>query len=462
MAICVKFSAEELLLATKGFFSNEAISISNIILDSREVCSQADLFIPIVGDRFDAHNFIIELLNGADKPGIICINESYYNSNVLPEYNYLIVPDTTVALQDLANFHRNRLSCKVIAITGSNGKTSTKDICYSLTSNIVGEQYVYATKKNTNNHIGVPINLLSLSEEHRFSFIELGTNHPGEIETLAKIVQPDISLITNIGASHLEFFKSRENVAKEKSSIYKYMKDGGVAITDNAVLAYLKDLPDIPNIVINSDELLSIKYLSSNLNETSFELCFNDNNDKHLLRWNVLGKHQLINLKNSIAILHSLGFEKSEILNSIANVQVSSMRLELIVEKGVNWVNDAYNANPDSTLSTIDFVCDNGLDSDSNLLILGDMLELGDMAYTEHYNIIEYLFTNLKNIRLAFVGKYYNKVLLDLPHTPNNEIFRFINSEDAAIVLKQEIKAGNYIVLKGSRGIALEKIMRGY
>lgn len=292
------FTAEEIRKAAGGewisFPPQRSLSIST---DSRNDCS-GKMFLALKGDNFDGHSFLAQAVeSGAEA---LCINRKSANfaefSEKIPVFT---VADTLKAYQCLANFHRNRLKKTIfIGITGSSGKTSTKEILKNILSFLIGEKKVFATVSNTNNQIGVPQNILSLGKNHSVAVIEMGTNHPGEMKKLSMTLEPDIAMITNIGASHLEFFKTKTNVALEKSDIFSGLKKGGAVVIPgdskfkNILRANLKEEKIISfGTAENCD--IQLKYNGGNIKGSEFELI--RENKTFSVQWNLKGKHQSLN-----------------------------------------------------------------------------------------------------------------------------------------------------------------------
>ncbi len=418
--------------------SQEFLFVQGIETDSRKDC-KGKMFLALEGENFDGHNFIdLAIKNGAVA---ICANKSHKGIYNIP---ILYVKDSLEAYQNLANAHRKSLSAQVIGITGSCGKTSSKDILKSILSSIFGENAICATIANTNNHIGVPQNLLRLTKAHKYAIIEMGTNHPGEIEILSKIAEPDIAMISSIGHSHIENFGTVENIAKEKLSIMKYANKNVKLFLPWNCKKYISN----ENIVTFGEDSHSdwkMEYIKSDIESSEFKV----NNHKAL--WHIPGKHQALNATCAIAICAELGIDIDVIIPFLKDIEISGMRMKIETINGIKWINDAYNANPESMRAAIDWFAEfsNG---ENITMILGDMLELGEKSEEYHKEILDYLQKKLPKSQIFTVGKMMRKA--------NQSINNFIDSELAGLELKKLLKKNSIVFLKASRGIKLEKIIK--
>ena len=474
------FSHEDLQTATKGKWynidqtSNDYCkkSITSVSTDTR-INNNGALFLALSGERFDAHNFINEaLMSGASA---LCLQKGKFSlQNIPSNIPVLEVSNTLKAYQNIANSHRRYLkNLKLIAVTGSNGKTSTKDILRNILSYVFGKDAVYTTKANTNNLIGVPLNILNLNNEHRFAVIELGSNHPGEIEQLTKIAQPDIAIITSIGPSHLEYFHNIDGVLKEKASILSYFnnQDSATAILpsiykyNSLITEWTKN---IKVYTFGNDKNADItwNYKSATIDKTNFELTWNLTDDRYKITWQIPGIHQISNAAAAATAATVVGISQSTITKALKYCSLSGMRMRIHKTNGITWINDAYNANPASTKAGIDWLYEVASDDKSKkvILVLGDMLELGENSKEINNQVIEYATSKLPYSIIVGVGAIMSEVIKEIKEENQHDykIFSF-NSTDSAIPFFQKfLETGSLIYLKGSRGIALEKIERAY
>lgn len=447
---------------------NKELSVSSVFTDTREN-SPNGLFIALVGENFDAHNF----LEDAAKSGAIafCVEEGRYkpalNKQNIP---VLFVTDTLKALQNIAKSYRQSLTeLTLIGITGSNGKTSTKEILSQVLAQEFGEEAVYATKANTNNHIGVPLNILKLTQTHRYAVIELGTNHPGEIEVLADIARPDIAIITSIGASHLEFFKNLNGVAEEKTTIFNYF-DLSPDSKNLAVIPeeFLKKFRTIREKLYNKNFLtfaeegvckpnITYKELSSSIEGSTFTLSWNSPAITETVRWAIHGKHQMGNGAIAALVATHLGISSSNIAKHLGNCHLTGMRMKIRKSGTTTIINDAYNANPASAKAGLVWL--SGVlpkkSPKRNFVVIGDMLELGKAAPAFHLEVLQTYLSLMSDCILITVGPIMAEAVKSLQI---KNIVSMPNSDAAAEYIKDKTDEVSIIYLKGSRGTKLEKI----
>jgi UDP-N-acetylmuramoyl-tripeptide--D-alanyl-D-alanine ligase len=467
----LSISLKKLAAITNGSWINlkpesQNLLISLVSTDSRFSC-EGGLFLALSGDIFDGHKFI----NDAIKQNVlaVCINRNKQNSINIPDtIPLLLVDDTYCAYQNIATYHRlNLKNITVIGLTGSNGKTSTKDILYSILSSEFGKDKVYATKANTNNHVGVPQNLLNLNNDHRYAIIEMGTNHPGEMPVLVNTTIPDIALLTSIGPSHLEHFKDLKGVAIEKRTLFSNYKKNKLncAIIPNECPEKETVIAEIPKSIPiktfgytdNSD--LKIIYSSSNLCSSDFSLIWKDNQEKkYKVHSTLTGKHQALNAAGASFIADIIGIKRENIVKSLSNPAITGMRMRISTHKSVTWINDAYNANPASANAGIEYI-DEVVKSNNKInkvyLLLGNMLELGKDSLNEHIKILKKACSLENRIVVCAVGS----IILEASNTLNNDrIIKFNNKEEAINYLKVQLKTDDIVYLKSSRDAGLRKI----
>ncbi len=429
-------------------------SINNVSIDSRTI-KKNSLFIAIKGEKLDGHNYIDKAVaNGASA---ILINEK--NLRHLKDFDLTIVTvkDTTIALGDIAKVWRRKLKTKIIGITGSAGKTTTKEILAVLLSS---KFKVNKTKANYNNHIGVPLTLLSTYEKHDVLVAELGTNHFGEIPYTAEIAKPDFALITNIGDSHLEYFYDRKGVLKEKSALLKE------TITNRG------------KIFINNDDTLLKNFGKSAKNKITYAInekadykCSINNYDKFgkpeieiksrqnsiKIKLPLSGEKNVANYIAAFAIASELGVSKQQILKATNKIKSFDKRLEIKNYKKFTIINDTYNANPDSMKSSLNLLTQIE-NRKRKIAILGDMFELGKGSKLKHIELAE-IINELKIDEVYSIGsmmKHLNKKL-------NGKIKVHNHFSDRTVLknLLSKIDLKNSLVLvKGSRGMKMEEFAK--
>ena len=393
------------------------------------------------GENFNGNAFAAEALNkGA---AFAVIDESAFAT----DGRMILVDNVLLCLQQLANYHRNQLGLPILAITGTNGKTTTKEL---ITAVLSKKFKVESTKGNLNNHIGVPLTLLSMTKNTEFGVVEMGANHPGEIKTLCEIANPDFGLITNIGKAHLEGFGSFEGVIRTKSEMYDFIRYKGGKCFLNA---------ENPILVKQAEGIEQIRYGTSTSYFMPGEIASTGNYlvtkalfSKGWLYLNskLVGDYNFENLLAAACIGKYFGIDPLLIQEAIADYTPSNNRSQLIQKEKNTIIMDAYNANPTSMLAALSNFA--SIRHDSKCIILGDMLELGESSAEEHQKIADFIET--QNFAEVFlVGPQFK-------NTVNiKEKKKFDQVELLSNYLKTQPIENKLILIKGSRGIHLEKIL---
>lgn len=413
------------------------LECNSITTDTRKI-EIGNMFFALKGENFDANTFAKQALEKGAKYVIIDNPEYYIDSKTI------IVDDSLIALQKLANYHRNQLNTTIIALTGSNGKTTTKELINCVLSK---DFKTTATIGNLNNHIGVPLTLLSLTKETEIGIVEMGANHQKEIAFLCDIAQPDYGYITNFGKAHLEGFGGIEGIIKGKSEMYDYISQNDKLVFVNLddelqnektskLKRYSFSITKSTNVKIDSIEanpLVSIKYNNIVINS------------------NLIGLYNANNINIAITIGKYFKIEDKKIKEAIESYIPTNNRSQLL-KKGTNDILlDAYNANPSSMQAAIENFLQ--LKQNSKTLILGDMFELGDDSNEEHEKIIS-LLKDIQNIKCFFIGKhfYFNSI-------KNKNLLFFESFEGFSEYYKKQLPENELILIKGSRGMALERTL---
>ncbi len=412
------------------------------------------LFIAIKGDNFDAHSFIPEAAAQGAAAAIV-----HDIPNELPTNLPLIkVADTRRALGDLAARARESLLCKVVAVAGSNGKTSTKYLVDSVLGSVLRGTM---SPKSFNNDIGVPLTILPADIEQDYLVLEVGTNHPGEVARLADIAKPDIAVITNCGAEHLEFLKDLEGVRAENASIVSGLRANGTMIVngDDRALADLVRDGKRRIVTFGFGRTNDLRATEIECDATGTRFRFNDS--RELIFVNALGKHAALNALATIGVARELGLADEQIFKALATSRSPDMRLQLSdAGGGVTLLNDAYNANPNSMRAAIETLMD--LPSRGRkIAVLGDMRELGETSERHHCEIGQ-LVSTCKFDLLACVGRD-GAVIAQAAVAAGIDLARvrqFEDSREAAAVVPQLLIPGDLILLKASRGVGLEVVAR--
>lgn len=419
-----------------------------------EVCTdtrairKGSIFFALKGANFNGNKFAEQALQQGCAFAVI--DEPEYKK----DDRFLLVPNVEKALQDLAHHHRVQLNIPVIGITGSNGKTTTKE----LVSAVLSKKYnLFATKGNLNNHLGVPFTLLSLTKEHELAVVEMGANHQKEIALLASIAAPNFGIITNIGKAHLEGFGGIEGVKKGKGELFDYLRaNGGKAFVhgDDEVVNELatglekttygtKKLYDIVGSQLpGKNEFISFQWATRYTAATI--------KSSPVISTNLVGIYNYYNLLCAAAVGNYFKVEVDQINAALQEYVPSNNRSQLQKTQHNSLILDYYNANPTSMQAALENFA--GLQHPSKWAILGDMLELGDESETEHREILAKL-QELKLNQVILVGPVFAKVCTDGPWK------HFTTSEQALEYLKVQAIRDALVLVKGSRGIALEKVL---
>lgn len=417
---------------------NLFLKCSSVSIDTRKIESKS-FFVAIKGERFDANTFAKEALEKGASYVIIDNAEFFIDERTI------LVKDSLIALQELAKFHRNYLKLPIIALTGSNGKTTTKELIHVVLSKKYNAK---ATVGNLNNHIGVPLTLLSFDANTEIGIVEMGANHQKEIEFLCDIAQPDFGYVTNFGKAHLEGFGGVEGVIKAKSEMYGYLSKN-----DKTVFVNLEDPIQVEKTKNMKTYSFGINKPNANVNITSVkanpfvEITFSDN---HVVS-HLIGLYNANNINAAITIGKYFTVAEGDIKAAIEGFVPENNRSQLL-QKGTNEIIlDAYNANPSSMAVAIENFIQ--LDKPGKIAILGDMFELGKESLVEHKSIVDLLSKEEKTI-CYFIGKdfYQNKI--------EKDNFHFYETFESFSKALKEYKFENKMILiKGSRGMALERTL---
>ena len=414
------------------------LNCSSVVIDTRKIIPNS-FFVALKGERFDANTFANEALeNGASY--VLIDNKEYYI-----DARTILVEDCLTALQQLAKYHRAYLNIPIVALTGSNGKTTTKE----LINVVLSKKYTTkATIGNLNNHIGVPLTLLSFTSATQIGIIEMGANHQKEIEFLCEIAQPDFGYITNFGKAHLEGFGGVEGVIKGKSEMYNYLKANNKKVfinLDDAIQSDKTSAMDCITFGQNSDAAsINIEHVIAN---PFVELQFHNLTVKS----NLIGLYNANNISAAIAIGSYFSVEDVAIKEAIESYIPENNRSQLLTKNSNEILLDAYNANPSSMLVALQNFLQ--LDKSNKVIIIGDMFELGEESLAEHQSIINYLKAN-ESVECYFIGNdfYSNKIV--------QSNFKFYKDFNSFAEYLQTTKFSNStLLIKGSRGMALERVL---
>ena len=412
----------------------------HISTDSRQA-TQGTLFFALRGDSFDGNRYAASALEAGAAAAVLDNSEVYETLTEEQRSRCYLVPDTLEALQQLAAYHRRQLGIPIFAITGSNGKTTTKELTYRVLS---CRFHTYATHGNLNNHIGVPLTLLSMDRSTEFGLVEMGASHCGEIALLSSIAQPDFGLITNIGKAHLEGFGGEEGVMRGKGELLDYL------LRHKGSAFYLQQSKALCRMVAERKGLETIPYSTTDL-----KLVGNDRQfltvswHGHKIHTHLVGEYNLFNLAAAIAVGSYFDIPEPEIVAAIESYQPENNRSQRQVTQHNTLILDAYNANPSSMEAALrHFISEPSMQPKA--VILGDMLELGSYSAQEHRKIVK-LLQEARIEEVFLVGRHFTEAGADCyPTFPDTDALRTYLTEHPI--------ANRLILIKGSRGIHLERL----
>lgn len=429
--------------------TDPSLLIKGISKDTRTL-EKGDLYIPIIGPNFDGHDF----LKSAEEKGASA--SLWQKDHPVPETSLplILVDDCLVALQTMAKNYREELGLPLIAITGSNGKTSTKDIVKSI---LATKFKVHATRGNENNEIGLPLTILGADEITEIIIAEMGTESMGEIDLLSAIGRPNIAVITNVGDSHLDKLKTKENVAKEKMDIVNGLKDGGILIY-NLDDAYIKDEVDSRNLSIKRlsfGRSKNAKYLISDIDISQDRTRFTVNGRVYELM--SPGIHQAYNAAIGLIIGQLFDLSQEDLDKGLGSVAFTSMRNQVLDMGTYTIIDDSYKANPQNLLASVtsmDYYKGYG----KKILALGDMLDLGEGIDDLHIDTLRKIGDHQPDLVLLY-GDHMRKAYEVLKGSYPTRLYHFASKDELTNFLKKEIEENSLVLVKGSRTMKMEGVI---
>lgn len=447
------FTSEEVQKATGArlLSSIGSVLFHDVCTDTRAV-EKGSLFVAFKGTSFDGHDFVLKALSSGAAGAVVSELRPEYKGAAVPIF---VVSDTLKAYQDLARFHRRRFSIPVIAVTGSVGKTSTRNMIAA----VLSEKYkVLQTEKNYNNEIGLPKTLLQLTAAHEACVVEMGMRGLGQIAELVDIGEPTIGVVTNVGKSHIELLGSQENIAKAKAELVQGLDAKGTAILngDDPFVAPMKDLCQGRSILYGTDDSAHIRAEHIACDEKGVRFtcrCFDRTFDVSVP---VIGRHNVYNALAAIAAGYLTGLSDAELQAGLSAYRGMAMRQELLHLGPYTFINDTYNANPASmaeAIRTLDL-----LTKGRKIAVLGGMGELGDWAEREH-RAIGRLVADMKLDALITMGNLAEDIARAAQDAGMKAVYMTDSHEAAARQLKALLRDGDTVLLKGSRSFAMEKIL---
>ena len=431
---------------------DENLIVNAVTTDSRKI-SEGSLFVALKGEKFNGEDFVEEAFNKGATAALVSKNFSREVTGGV----VIKVDDTLAAYQKIAASWRDKFNIPIVAITGSTGKTTTKDLTAAVLS---GLGKVLKTSANFNNEIGVPMTLLELNETHKAAVVEIGMRGLGQIESLAKIVKPNIAVVTNVNETHMELLGSMENIAKAKSELVEAIHEGGAVIlnADNPYTAAMTKIVN-PGVKILTHGIknpadLKADNVTVTSGTTDFDLKYKGETFHFDLP--IIGRHNVSNALAAVAAGIFVGLDFDKIRYGLSTLVTTKMRFEVIRRDGIVIVNDAYNASPASMRAAIKAVSE--FYDTRKIAVLGDMFELGQIAEKLHREVGEYLVENNFDI-LITVGKLGKIIAEGAKSAGMEKIFVTDSHEDAAKTLRGLLKRDDVILFKASHGMHFEKII---
>lgn len=437
------------------------MEIKGISIDSRKV-RQGELFVALKGDRFDGHDFVSDAIRNGAWGALVERNalEKHYG-NLGGLKNILPVEDTLYALQEMSLMHRKKFSLPVVGVTGSNGKTTTKEMLASI---LATKGPVLKNEGNLNNHIGVPLTLLKLRADHRSAVIEMGMSAPGEIDLLARLTRPSVGVITNIGPAHLEFLGSMDRVAAAKAELLLNLEQEATAVL-NADDRYYENLRSTMHgkaITFGITNRADVSASDIRQNDDHVDFLLRMDGTASAVRLQAIGNHNIYNALAAAAAALALGIPVDAIRNGLEDFVPVAMRSEVKIVQGRKIMADYYNANPASMEAAIKALASLAKDRKA-VAVLGDMLELGPIAAEAHQNIGRLAAQEAVDCLItmgAFAGQTAQGALRS--GMPHDCVIEAANHGEAARLIMKLSSPGDVVLIKGSRGMKMEKILEEF
>ena len=428
--------------------TQEDCIVSGICFDSRKV-KENDLFIPLIGEKVNGHKFGQQVSDA----GASCILWNYDEKDIPSGICVLKVPNTMNAFKELARSYRDLCGFKIVGITGSNGKTSTKDLIAGVLSS---KFKVEKTSGNYNSEVGVCYTICNFNEDIDVGIVEMGMENMYEIETLCHIARPDVGVVTNVGTAHLENLGSQENIAKAKCEIIDSLSKDGVFIYNGDDEYLVKEIKNhrCPNHTYSYGENKNLDCVLTNFAQSEKGIRFSTNLLSNV-NTHLLGKHQAYNGMAAILVAKNLGLNNEEILRGFTLVEATKWRTQLETIKQCKVLNDVYKSNPQSAKAALDTF--EGLEGNEKIIVLGDMFDLGENTNQIHYDLGK-LCANYKCSHLYCIGQLSKEIYKGA--TDSNVKATWVATHEELIeILKPYMNKDCMLLIKGSRGMQLDKVL---
>lgn len=449
-----KLTIKQIAQAIKGDIIRDSSQVAlDFSTDTRSIKSGA-VFFPLKGENFDGHNFIDKAIaNGAS----IIVTEQTFTPPSDADIGIIKVTNTLKALQQLASFKRSNLKAKFVAVTGSNGKTTTRQM---LTHMLSHSALCSSTHKNYNNHIGLPLSLLAIPEDAQYSILEMGMNHTGEIRELCSIANPNFAMISSIGTAHIGLLGSIENIAKAKSEILESLTEKAFAIVPGDNASYLSIFKKatkarLVTFGLKSTNDYSVKILNIQPHKLHFEVKHQTKAYEATL--NISAEHNILNATAALAAYHQLGLDLEQGIKLLESFKTASGRMQTQTIDGVNLIVDCYNANSDSMIAAIRhlYIC-----PPPRIAVLGDMGELGEHSIELHEKVGASLALMQPELTIC-IGKLSANIIKKAESlgVPKESLIQLSSNAQAAELLRKRLQKGSTVLFKASRSMKLETIL---
>ena len=444
----------ERAMSGKLLYGNADDTVTGVTIDSRKI-GQNEIFFALIGENYDAHDFIPNAIENGVKTIVVSREDMGHPGDGI---NVIKVDDTTKGLQDLAKWYVADLGIKKIGITGSTGKTTTKDILY----HIFSEKYKTGkTSGNFNNHIGVPLTILSFDESIEVGILEMGAETVGEIHVLVDIARPNISIITNIGVSHIETFGGRDNIFKGKMQIADFLREEDLLVVNEESDYLSRENVSGKYRLATVGSTGKSDYILSGVTELAdggIEFVLEHMEKSKRFKLNIPGRHNAINASLAIAAAIDMGISMEEAAAGLQKIELTEKRLNITGKGGIKVIDDTYNASPDSVRAAIDvLLATKGI---RKVAVLGDMMGLGDGSEQYHGQIGDYV--RQKNIDLLITMGEFSKHIHEKAKEVmgENRVIHYTNRGKLESDIKNIVTSGDVVLVKGSRAMEMENIVR--
>lgn len=442
----------EIVEATGGrlLCGDDNTVVRDVCIDSREI-KEGDLFIPIIGEKQDAHRFIESAL----EVGAATLT-SRHRGVVIAGKPYIQVHDTVKALQDIGAYIRNKFHIPMIAVTGSVGKTTTREMISAALSECVP---LYQTEGNHNSQIGVPITLARMPEEADVAVLELGISNEGDMDILSRLVRPNICVVTMIGVAHIEYLKTKQNIRKEKLTIINGMQKGGILFLngDDPMLAAMRGKTGVETLFYGTQGWCDYRAENIRMENCRYVYDYVHGNDRVQVVLNALGKHNVLNSLVGMAIAHYMGYDVEQAAQGFENFKGLRQRLISIPGK-YTIIDDTYNASPDSMKASINVLAELPCKG-KKIAVLGDMHELGVDSAAYHYEVGKYAADKAID-ELVVIGELSQNIMRAVQESESDiKCYTFKDNGEVALYLLSVMEPDDIVLIKGSNSMRLNEIV---